>query len=647
MRKTSWLAFFVSLLPLFVFCLIGQSAFAQYACFGYAAGGVNDYHNCGIQGVGYSGTDSQGNVEAYAIQVWLGSASGGNVEASAQLTGDLGSVQQCGGPYQCPTLSFPCGNVVENSYNPNLVSLSAYSPGVHVVTATFTACDGTGDVWSATEVISITPLPPNLGPPPTPCSLSTPSLIDPVASNLLSGNSVVSNGSFIASGANSASYVSGAAADGVTQVLVQIPTGEAGDTVQLTLLNENGQQDSVANDGGLFPLGGSPGGAAGTLTVTSQGSASTPMAYAMYLAPSNYYRGTQDAATAARNLTLQATCVNSSGSPATASTTIQAVRPPVVLVHGLWSNASAWSSFVPDAPINVQLWNALFTARVNYDGTVSITGTSPSYPFSPTGVRGSALGFAYNAPIVLQQVGKKVSTFGKTRVVAAVQADVVAHSMGGDLARAMAALTAFANQSNYGMGPIHKLITIGTPYQGSPVAANLLPGPVLDPNECVRNVLSVFDDLSLQSATIGGNSPVDGAVGDLIQPSLPSSQLFRTAYIAGSTTSLNLAQLNSTFSSSQSVHLTCGTGLGDPLAIDLTPTAWNNVFAGTPNDGIVTVASQLNGSASALTFPGVIHSAGIESLNFLAPAELDTGSGIPDEVINLLNEPTSGSDFLP
>lgn len=556
---------------------------------------------------------------------------------------------QCGGPYECPTLSFPCGNVVENSQNPYLRSISVYSPGVHVVTATFTACDGTGDVWSATEVISITPLPPNLGPPPTPCSLSTPSLIDPVASNLLSGNSVVSDASFIAGGANTASYVSGAAADGVTQVLVQIPTGQAGDTVQLTLLNENGQQDSVTNDGGLFPLGGSPGSAAGTLTVTSQGSASTPMAYAVYLAPSNYYRGSQDATTVARNLTLQATCMNAGGSPVVASAPMQTVRPPVVLVHGLWSDSTAWNTFIPDAPINVQLWNALAPQRVNYDGAVSVTATSPTYQgaLTLTGVRGSALGFAYNAPLVLEQVQKKIGAFAYAYNVAAVQADIVAHSMGGDLVRTMAGLPAFAALGNYAVGPVHKLITIGTPYQGSPVAADLLPGPVQDPNKCVRYALAGDGDVSVQSATIGSGPPVDGAVGDLVQPNLPSYQYFHTAYIAGSTTSLNLAQLNSAFSLSQSIHFVCGTVFADPLALDLAPTLWNDVFAGAPSDGIVTVASQLNGSASTLTYPGVIHSAGLENLNFLAPAELDTGSGIPDEVVNLLNEPVTGNDFLP
>ena len=42
---------------------------------------------------------------------------------------------------------------------------------------------------------------------------------------------------------------------------------------------------------------------------------------------------------------------------------------------------------------------------------------------------------------------------------------------------------------------------------------------------------------------------------------------------------------------------------------------------------------------------GIIHSPGIERLNFLGPSGLDAGSGVPDLVIDLLNEPITGSDF--
>jgi hypothetical protein len=42
---------------------------------------------------------------------------------------------------------------------------------------------------------------------------------------------------------------------------------------------------------------------------------------------------------------------------------------------------------------------------------------------------------------------------------------------------------------------------------------------------------------------------------------------------------------------------------------------------------------------------GVIHSPGIELLGFNPPSELDSSSGIPDAVVNLLNEAINGADF--
>jgi hypothetical protein len=178
-------------------------------------------------------------------------------------------------------------------------------------------------------------------------------------------------------------------------------------------------------------------------------------------------------------------------------------------------------------------------------------------------VSGNALGFATNAPVVLGQNQGAIANFAISHNVAAVQADVVAHSMGGDIVRTMSGLSNFVAPYNYGLGPIHKLITIGTPYEGSPVAGDLLPYGSGDPNACVRNVLANFSDVALQSATVGGNV-IDGAIADLVQPSLPTSQLFRTAYIAGSTTSLNLAQLDSSLSRSQFLYATCGGLAGDP-----------------------------------------------------------------------------------
>jgi len=77
------------------------------------------------------------------------------------------------------------------------------------------------------------------------------------------------------------------------------------------------------------------------------------------------------------------------------------------------------------------------------------------------------------------------------------------------------------------------------------------------------------------------------------------------------------------------------------------------VFGAAPSeylsDAVVPLTSQLNGgfpSPNTPTLRGVMHSPGMTSLNFLRPTELDQNSGVPGQVMYLLNEPPStGPDF--
>lgn len=481
------------------------------------------------------------------------------------------------------------------------------------------------------------------------------SLVDPVASGLLGGNGVTQNASTIV-GASNPIYVVGAAADGVTQVIVEVTAFEAGDSVQLTLVNENGVQDPIKN-GGLYPLGGvTPGTAAGTLTLTAQNT-TPPMALAIWQAPLDYYRDTGDAATLQRSLTVQMQVTDVNGSQIMTSQNEYVMRPPVLLVHGMWSEPSAWSNFTPALLPNASLWGTMYKETANYNyGVSQVTATSPSYVWTPSSVNANALGFAFNAQGVLNAAQQVVTDYATMNSVAAVQADVVAHSMGGAISRLMPGVTTgpalFENQNNYGLGSVHKLITIGTPHQGTPLAVDLLPTNAGDPNRCVRNGFASGSLLSLQTVTIltyAGNVTVDGAVGDLAAAptNLPGTESFPIAYLAGSTVqSINLATVGQTLKGY--AIGTCADFL-DPLALDLTPTGWNNVF-GAANDALVPVSSQLNGNASNLaaggnTYVGVIHTLALTSLGFIAPSELDSGSGIPDEVINLLNESVNGPDF--
>jgi pimeloyl-ACP methyl ester carboxylesterase len=318
-------------------------------------------------------------------------------------------------------------------------------------------------------------------------------------------------------------------------------------------------------------------------------------------------------------------------------------RPPVVLVHGLWGNASSFNNFTPlitDANFNV--------SRAVYANAITgITSTTPSFSSSvDSSIEANSLGFAYNAPSVLSQINNFVSAYRTTANVAAVKADVVAHSMGGDISRTMFLLSAFLSNTTFGAGPINKLITIATPHLGTPVAANLLSSS----NSCARNVLAADGDIALQSITFSGQT-ADGAVYDLegngygagLSPALSNLkavQPFPTAYIAGIATSANLKGLSCLFCNAEALRILC---TGDPLAKDLTASNWSTIY-GQSNDTIVPLDSALN-NLTGLQYSGVIHTAALETLDFDGPSVLDPASNISNEVINLLNEAPTGSDF--
>jgi hypothetical protein len=312
-------------------------------------------------------------------------------------------------------------------------------------------------------------------------------------------------------------------------------------------------------------------------------------------------------------------------------------------VHGLWGNASSFNNFTPlitDANFNI--------SRAVYANAITgVTSTTPSFSSSvDSSIEANSLGFAYNATSVLAQINNFIAAYRTSANVAAVKADIVAHSMGGDVSRTMFLQSTFLSGNTFGAGPINKLITIATPHLGTPVAADLLASN----NTCARNVLASDGEIALQSITFSGQT-ANGAVYDLegngyggslsvALTNLKPTQPFKTAYIAGIATSTNLSGLSCLFCNAEALRLLCS---GNPLASDLTASKWTTVY-GQSNDTIVPLDSALN-NMTGLQYSGVIHTAALETLNFKGPSVLDPASNISTEVINLLNEASTGSDF--
>lgn len=284
----------------------------------------------------------------------------------------------------------------------------------------------------------------------------------------------------------------------------------------------------------------------------------------------------------------------------------------------------------------------------------SVTNVQPPYPLLT--IRSNTLSYTYNAPFVLGEMQFYLSTY-RTRLqpdltVAVTQGDVIGHSMGGLVTRQLPLLLGFGSDDTFGRGVVHKLITIGTPHLGTPIAQQLL-----DPaNQCIAGVLAFAGKLSISSATVNGTA-VDGAVADLegdgTNPGAANNALknlqapqsyFPIAIVAGLATQTNLAGLDCGLFCTPTMLKWLACRHHSPLADDLSSSGWPAIFSQQNSDTIVPLTSQMPVS-NGKRFVGVIHSNGLLGLDFVGPAELDSQSGIPQAVIDLLNEPINGLDF--
>ena len=130
----------------------------------------------------------------------------------------------------------------------------------------------------------------------------------------------------------------------------------------------------------------------------------------------------------------------------------------MLLLHGLWSDATTWQ-----LPIET---DSRFTVHPHDYGHV--------YYGS------NAAKFSQNMGMVRSAIAAAVQK-ARSQGIAATQADVVGHSMGGLLSRLYVSKYAgapYSRNDNFLAGDIHKLITVDTPHQGSPLATVLM-GPVI------------------------------------------------------------------------------------------------------------------------------------------------------------------------
>ncbi len=434
--------------------------------------------------------------------------------------------------------------------------------------------------------------------------------LDPVP-NLLNGPAVTTDSGLL-SAPLVANAISGVSADGVTQVVIRITAPMAGEQYTLTLLNDSNAQSNLPDEDGALANLGSSTFVQSQIFVTAESTVNGPMAFAIYRAPVDFARllNTSDESAAKRSVSIQ---VLDNGTKTMFTVPFQIIRPPVALIHGLWSGPATWNEFAQ--ALNSSSLFSIY--RVDYQSSNFVQ-------------------VQINERIALTQLGDFLNQFKQAQSVAAVQFDLVGHSMGGLISRYLVFDPRFYMDGNYKQGWTHKLITIDTPHAGSVVTA------LLDASGA-----------ACHAAYATANTPIDGATHDLE----PNSALLQTVYslplppthaIAGYMTP------SQDFAASSFVN-----GLVAPVLNLVCPTLFNAVtpfsfsgLYGGPNDIAVAESSQVYGFPQGLAVdlvPGVVHSGPtLPWLNQWAgipPGSLSAGSGNPALVLNLLNTPPSSGAF--
>ncbi len=169
------------------------------------------------------------------------------------------------------------------------------------------------------------------------------------------------------------------------------------------------------------------------------------------------------------------------------------VRPPVVLIHGIWSEGSTWTfPLVTDNRFSVTIADYKKTHASRFSTNIKVP-----YDF------------------ITEAINKS-----RRNMIAATQVDLVGHSMGGILSRNHVSSIYYKSKANFLLGNVHKLITIDTPHTGSPWG-NLLV-PIKD--TIIANLLNTVE-IDIIGGAIDDLAKGSDAIGKIQQTLIPSHAL--------------------------------------------------------------------------------------------------------------------------
>jgi pimeloyl-ACP methyl ester carboxylesterase len=407
-------------------------------------------------------------------------------------------------------------------------------------------------------------------------------------------------------------------------LIVRVTTPMPG-TVRLTVAGATG----VPEAGELSTISGQRPGT--TLSVPTIETSVGDRAFALYRAPDTFVRaGSDDDAEPRRTLTVTAEFTAAGGGAplSTGPVELYVERPPVLLVHGLWGSASGWDEL-----------------RLRMDPTFAVR----TVDYSEVADRSFEVAAAKVLPEVLMEISNyKAPGSGREYRIACVQADVVAHSMGGVVVRTASLQRKFRGGATFGDGPVHKLITIGTPHGGSPFAT--LANENANVDCCLRTAFGrcapFFRRTLSEVFAMQGNRIDAGAIDDLVPGSAASLRLASgpptaTHYIVGQSSDEQIRSNEASFLGV--LRRRC------PLTTLPASFSDKRLFGDEEHDLIVGAASQAGGTAvGPPTSPeisvaeNVVHTT---VANVLVGPPETASREISDRVVALLNAPLDRATF--
>ena len=260
---------------------------------------------------------------------------------------------------------------------------------------------------------------------------------------------------------------------------------------------------------------------------------------------------------------------------------IRLYRPPVVLVHGLWRNSDdTWEKTKFAEHLSDYGYNYAFADYEEHN----------SETFDPC----DKIFGNYGISSVRNTVYKILGEYHYFSI-AASQVDIIAHSMGGLMARGFVQQPDYKKKENYMKGSIHRLITIGTPHFGGPLSKFLY-------DRC--DYWYFFDGMILtldktrkvepkKLRTIYANDfimpmPIDkGAIEAMVPKSIAYSNLYKTNVKSYAIAGIYKPNATKSHASQEAYYRT----IVDPNHFNLDKDAFDDY----DNDLVVSVISQLGG----------------------------------------------------